>query len=99
MDKEYDCIIIGGGFSGLSSAIELKKRSDLKKLKILILESQSRLGGRSLTESNRFLLPIDLGCSLIHGYYCNRTELIVNPWYDNESVKDIGNRYNVNTNF
>lgn len=68
-DKEYDCIIIGGGFSGLISAIELQKRSSESNLKILILESQSRLGGRSLTDLNRFPLPIDLGCSLIHGYH------------------------------
>ncbi|EGG03009.1 uncharacterized protein MELLADRAFT_109705 [Melampsora larici-populina 98AG31] len=67
-DQEYDCIIIGGGFSGLISAIELQKRSE-SNLNILILESQSRLGGRSLTDLNRFPLPIDLGCSLIHGYH------------------------------
>lgn len=40
----YDVIIVGSGISGLNTAHQLKKKSP--KLKILMLEKESRIGGR-----------------------------------------------------
>ena len=45
--ENADVIIIGSGLAGLSSAVELYKQS-LGRLNILILESQSSVGGNSL---------------------------------------------------
>lgn len=42
-DVVYDAIIIGGGISGIASAIRLEKDLGLKK--ILIVERAQRFGG------------------------------------------------------
>ncbi|KAG0141808.1 hypothetical protein CROQUDRAFT_135938 [Cronartium quercuum f. sp. fusiforme G11] len=65
INKEV-CIIIGGGFAGLSAALEITQRSSIKPI---IIEAQSRLGGRALTYFEGLPQPIDLGCSFIHGYH------------------------------
>lgn len=47
MSDKYDIVIIGGGLSGLSAALELEKFN----LKILVLEKEDRVGGRVKTDS------------------------------------------------
>ena len=59
-----DVIVIGAGISGLACAHELLKRG----LKVLILEAQSRVGGRILTWRDSGLqTPFELGAEFIHG--------------------------------
>ena len=55
----YDFIIIGAGISGLYSNYLLKKNNN--NLKILILESSNRIGGRIFNEGN-----CNLGAKFLH---------------------------------
>jgi phytoene desaturase len=43
MKKEYDCIVVGGGFGGLSAAIRLAVLGH----EVLIVEQSNRLGGKA----------------------------------------------------
>jgi phytoene dehydrogenase-like protein len=53
MTPNYDVIIVGGGISGLATAIELEKFN----LKVLVLEKTDRVGGRVKTDNvDGFLL-------------------------------------------
>lgn len=57
-----DCIIVGGGASGLAAAAGLSGRG----LRIRLLEARERLGGRVWT-LRRGLWPIELGAEFVHG--------------------------------
>ena len=46
-DAEWDVIVVGAGLAGLSSAYRIKSRCP--KAKILILEANDRIGGRTLS--------------------------------------------------
>jgi len=64
MAFKCDVLIVGGGTAGLSCARNLSKGD--KSIKILLLEAESRLGGRIHTieyEGN----PLELGAQWIHG--------------------------------
>jgi len=43
--SEFDAIVLGGGFAGITAARELRR----KGRSVLVLESRNRLGGRTLT--------------------------------------------------
>ncbi|WP_342277059.1 flavin monoamine oxidase family protein [Spiroplasma endosymbiont of Nebria brevicollis] len=47
-DIKYDVIIIGSGFSGLAAALKLEQEN--KNLKILMIEADNRIGGRSFSK-------------------------------------------------
>lgn len=44
MDNEYDVIVIGGGFAGITAARDLRETGH----SVLVLEARDRLGGRTL---------------------------------------------------
>lgn len=56
--KQYKYIIIGGGLSGLSAALQFKLQGEED---FVILEARDRVGGRILTKNE-----IDLGAAWIH---------------------------------
>ena len=58
---DYDVIVVGGGFAGVTAARDLQK-SDYKTL---VLEARNRLGGRTFT-SDFAGHKIELGGSLVH---------------------------------
>ena len=58
---DYDVIVVGGGFAGVTAARELKQAG----LSTLLVEARNRLGGRSLT-SNFDGRATDLGGTWIH---------------------------------
>lgn len=91
-----DALIIGAGWSGLTSALQLSKAGK----KVLCLEARKRIGGRAFTHSwnddtpmdnnERTLInnekggyAVDFGCSYIHGYE------------EGNPVKEIAKRYGV----
>lgn len=61
MATQHEVLIIGSGLSALSAARALKAH------KPLLLEARSRIGGRAQTYTATDS-PVDLGCSMIHGY-------------------------------
>ncbi|XP_073012746.1 polyamine oxidase 5-like isoform X1 [Typha latifolia] len=62
-------IVIGGGISGVAAARALHNAS----IKVTLLESRDRLGGRVHTDYS-FGCPIDMGASWLHGA-CNENSL------------------------
>jgi len=56
MQKEYDIIIVGGGFAGITAARELSQAGK----SVLVLEAKDHLGGRALS-SELNDVPIELG--------------------------------------
>ncbi|KAL6959702.1 putative polyamine oxidase 4 [Sarracenia purpurea var. burkii] len=62
-------IVIGGGISGIAAARVLHDAS----IKVLVLESRDRVGGRIHTDYS-FGCPIDMGASWLHGV-CNENPL------------------------
>jgi monoamine oxidase len=59
--KHYKYIIIGGGLSGLSAALQFKLQGETD---FIVLEAQNRVGGRVFTQSG-----IDLGATWIHNHH------------------------------
>jgi len=66
-----DVIIIGAGAAGLGAA---KTLTDLG-ISFIMIEAQSRIGGRAYTDHHTFGVPYDMGC---HWLNYGR----VNPWFD-----------------
>lgn len=52
-DEEYDVIVIGSGFAGLSAAAKAAE----KGLKILVVEKMGRIGGNSTINGGAFAVP------------------------------------------
>jgi hypothetical protein len=69
----WDCVIVGGGVSGLQCARTLVDIYNLSPAKILILEAESRMGGQLLQDSVVVAgTKVDLGCHR----YDSRDELV-----------------------
>ncbi|CAA0813412.1 Probable polyamine oxidase 4 [Striga hermonthica] len=62
-------IVVGGGISGIAAAHMLQNAS----FKVILLESQDRIGGRIHTDYS-FGCPVDMGASWLHGV-CNENPL------------------------
>jgi len=69
--KNPDLVIIGAGAAGLGAA---KTLSDLG-ISFLLIEAQSRIGGRAYVDHHTFGVPYDMGC---HWLNYGR----INPWID-----------------
>ncbi|MEW6194681.1 MAG: hydroxysqualene dehydroxylase HpnE [Bacteroidota bacterium] len=67
------CIVIGGGFAGLSSAVYLSKQN----IKVKLIEASPKLGGRaySLT-NNQFNDVYDNGQHILMGCYTNTLDFL-----------------------
>jgi len=63
-------VIVGGGSAGISTAYWLSKTNTIFNRKVIIVESQERLGGR-IWRNHEFSSPISLGAAWIHGYEGN----------------------------
>ncbi|GAA6035046.1 hypothetical protein JCM8097_002159 [Rhodosporidiobolus ruineniae] len=61
MPPTYDTLVIGAGLAALTAA------RSLDGFKVALLEARPRVGGRALTASQT-PEPVDLGCSMIHGF-------------------------------
>lgn len=61
MDPEFDAIIVGAGYAGLTAATELQKAGK----SVLVLEARERVGGRVYTQSLGNGCYVDLGAQWI----------------------------------
>lgn len=61
VSKEYDVIIVGGGFSGFTAARELRMLGH----KVLVLEARDRIGGRTWVD-NRLNSRLEMGGTYVH---------------------------------
>ena len=69
--KNPDVVIIGAGAAGLGAAKTLSDRG----ISFLLIEAQSRIGGRACTDLHTFGVPYDMGC---HWLNYGR----INPWIE-----------------
>ena len=63
----YDAVIIGAGMAGLAAGRELKE----KGINFLILEADTRVGGRAMTDNETLDIPFDHGATWIHSAAIN----------------------------
>jgi len=63
-DQQYDIVILGGGISGMASAIKLAESGK----KVLLLESQNELGGKIKTSNIMGVITEEGPDELITGY-------------------------------
>ncbi|HEY7688498.1 MAG TPA: NAD(P)/FAD-dependent oxidoreductase [Dongiaceae bacterium] len=59
---EVEVAVIGAGAAGLAAARTL---TDLGR-RVIVLEARDRIGGRALTDTGSFGVPVDLGCAWLH---------------------------------
>ena len=75
----YDLIIIGGGISGLYTALKYKSKSSNKTKNVLIIEKNARLGGRIFTlqgEYKNVKYGYEVGAARISNKHKNIIKLI-----------------------
>ena len=66
---DFETVVIGGGAAGIAAA----RRLNQAKIRCLIVEARSRLGGRAWTVAGPVRSALDLGCGWLHS--ADR-----NPW-------------------
>src|SRR4051794_11610760 len=62
MPSDFDVIVIGAGFAGLTAARECSNRG----LSTLVLEGSGRIGGRTFTKNWSTGKPMDVGGTFVH---------------------------------
>ncbi|KAH8174679.1 flavin containing amine oxidoreductase domain-containing protein [Sarocladium implicatum] len=58
-EELYDCIVVGAGYAGLSTARHIADNDP--SLRVLVLEARDRVGGRALTKVDSLGHPYDIG--------------------------------------
>lgn len=78
---DTDVVIIGAGAAGLAAA----RAFTHFKLPFVCLEARERIGGRAMTDTDIFGVPVDFGCAELH-------HARFNPWvkYAEKSGFDVG---------
>ena len=66
---DFETVVVGGGAAGIAAA----RRLNQAKIRCLIVEARSRLGGRAWTVAGPMRSALDLGCGWLHS--ADR-----NPW-------------------
>lgn len=64
--KDYDVIVIGAGFTGLTAARDITERSELN---VLVLEARDRIGGRTWT-AKAFDMDVEMGGTWVCSFAC-----------------------------
>lgn len=62
LPREADIVVIGAGAAGIAAA----RRVQAANRKVIVLEADSRLGGRCWTDSTAFDVPFDRGARWLH---------------------------------
>ena len=68
-----DVVVVGAGLSGLTAAKQLAAAGR----SVLVLEATARIGGRALTNSTAFAIPVDEGGAWLHAVDTNPLAPIV----------------------
>ena len=64
---DYDVIVVGAGAAGMAATNALAASG----LSVMCLEADSRIGGRTHTDSSIFGVPCDLGAHWLHNAHVN----------------------------
>jgi len=72
-ERPPDVIVVGAGLSGLTAARHLAAAGR----SVLVLEATARIGGRALTNSVTFGIPVDEGGAWLHGVGTNPLASVV----------------------
>jgi monoamine oxidase len=62
LPREADIVVIGAGAAGIAAA----RRIQAANRKVIVIEADSRLGGRCWTDSGTFDVPLDRGARWLH---------------------------------
>ena len=62
LPREADIVVIGAGAAGIAAA----RRVQAANRKVVVVEADSRLGGRCWTDSSAFDVPFDRGARWLH---------------------------------
>jgi monoamine oxidase len=62
LPREADIVVIGAGAAGIAAA----RRIQAANRKVIVVEADSRLGGRCWTDGNSFDVPFDRGARWLH---------------------------------
>jgi monoamine oxidase len=62
LPREADIVVIGAGAAGIAAA----RRIQAANRKVIVVEADSRLGGRCWTDSGTFDVPLDRGARWLH---------------------------------
>ena len=65
--ERYDVVVVGAGLSGLAAAKQLTAAGR----SVLVLEATARIGGRALTNTTAFSIPVDEGGAWLHAVDTN----------------------------
>jgi monoamine oxidase len=71
--ERYDVVVVGAGLSGLAAAKQLTAAGR----SVLVLEATARIGGRALTNTTAFAVPVDEGGAWLHAVDTNPLTAIV----------------------